>query len=279
MVRSALTPPHTVGRYRVLWPIGEGATGRVLLGLELATGQHVALKQLHRHLVEDQAALERFQGEARVAERLRHPNVVQVHELLEGDGGVPFLVMEWVRGRNLRQLLGATGVLHPALATFIVSQLAAGLAHAHAHGVVHRDVSPENVLVSHSGEVKLADFGLHGARVGKAGYLAPECVEGAAAVPASDVFAAAIVLLECTSGVVARVGPLHPKLEPVVSCALAPVATRYPTAAPFHRALTEAARAPDLHATAESLAALMRRLFDDGEAPAGWLRETDRLER
>lgn len=279
MFPSVLTPPHTVGRYRVLWPIGEGATARVLLGLEPTSGRHVALKHLHRHLLDDQTARERFRAEALMAEQLDHPNVLRVHELVEGDQGELFVVMEWVRGRNLRQVLGAAGVLPPALATCVVTRVAAGLAYAHARGVAHRDVSPENVLVSISGDVKLTDFGLHGARVGKPGYLAPECVEGTAQGPASDVYAAAIVLLECVSGVVARVGPLHPKLEPIVSRALAPVTVRHPTAEPLHRALCDAARAPDLHATAESLAALMRRLFDDGEEPSGWLRETDRLER
>lgn len=269
---------HTIGGYRVLWPIGEGATGRVLLGLEVATGRHVALKQLHRHLMDDQTALERFEAEAEVGRRLDHPNVARVHELVV-DGGVPFLVMEWVRGRNLRQLLGTAGVLHPALATFIVTQLAAGLAHAHAAGVVHRDVTPENVLLSHEGEVKLTDFGVHRARVGKAGYVAPECVDGGELTPSSDVFSAAVVLLECTGGSTARVAPLHPKLEGVLTRALAPLSARFPTAAPLHQVLAEAARVPDLYATAESLAALMRGLFDDGETPTGWLRETDRLAR
>lgn len=270
---TAQATERLVGRYRVQRLLAEGGMGRVLLAkTEGPAGftKLVVLKTLHPHLAADQGVLETFLVEARVSAALFHPNVAQVFELVQ-DGGEYFLAMEYVRGHSLRELLSKGGRLPLPIALSVTSQVLRALQHAHEvrddggrplH-VLHRDVSPENVLVSWEGAVKLVDFGLAGAkrRAGKVGYLAPEVLEGAPPSIASDLFAAGVLLSESLVGpppVAALEGPWGP----VVARALDPEPSkRFQSAAEFADALDVLARSAGHHVTQATLAEVLRETF------------------
>jgi serine/threonine-protein kinase len=167
---------------------------------------------LHTSLADDQAFIDRFRREARSAATLSHPNIVAVHDWGTTQGTY-FMVMEFIRGVNLRAILTRQGALHPAHAVHLVREVLAALEHAHAQGIVHRDIKPENIMVRASdGAVKVADFGLArafadsrvsqapGTVTGTVQYLAPEQIEGMPADPRTDLYATGIVLYELLSG-------------------------------------------------------------------------------
>jgi hypothetical protein len=198
------------GRYELGELLGAGGMGRVLAAHDRVLDREVAVKLLGP--TPDERARERFVREARAAARLHHPNVVQVHDAGDADGQ-PYLVMELVRGRTAADLLDDEGPVALEVATAITLGVLDPLAAAHAQGLVHRDVKPGNVLLPDDGGVKLADFGIakaldepssglttSGTVVGTASYLAPELVEGAAASPASDVYAVGCLLYALLTG-------------------------------------------------------------------------------
>ncbi|WP_314171813.1 serine/threonine-protein kinase [Streptomyces winkii] len=198
-------------RYRTLELLGRGAMGEVWRAEDTALGREVAVKLLLEQVAMDNAA-ERFRHEAQTAARLNHPNVVAVYDFDEEDGRA-YLVMELVPGRSLRHELAARGALDIDEVRRTGAQAAAGLAAAHAHGVVHRDVKPGNLLLTADGTVKVADFGIAraameagssmtttGAVLGTGNYLAPERGMGRDAEPASDVYALGCVLYEMLCG-------------------------------------------------------------------------------
>jgi serine/threonine protein kinase len=183
----------------------------VYLGRDGQLERRVAVKLLAASVGRDDELRRRFARESRLAARLSHPNVVAVFDAGE-DAGRPYIVMEYVEGETLADVLRQRGALPPEEATEIGEQLAAGLAHAHAQGLVHRDVKPQNVLVSGDGRVKIADFGVArgddlskltqaGTVLGTAAYLSPEQAAGAEVGPASDVYALGVVLYELLAGV------------------------------------------------------------------------------
>jgi serine/threonine protein kinase len=153
----------TLGQYRLLGRLGAGGMSRVYKAEHLLMKRVVALKVLSPHLVQDPASQVRFRQEAQAAGRLCHPNIVTAHDAAEVDG-VPFLVMEYVDGLDLDQLVGAQGPLPVALACECIRQAALGLQHAHERGFVHGDIKPSNLLLEHGGlsgpRVKLLDLGL-----------------------------------------------------------------------------------------------------------------------
>jgi serine/threonine-protein kinase len=199
------------GRYEVIERIAEGGMASVYLATDTRLGREVALKVLRPHLAADPDFIARFRREARSAARLSHPNIVAVHDQGE-DGGAQFLVMEYVPGHNLREVLDREGALTPRAAIDIITPVLDGLGVAHRAGLVHRDVKPENVIVREDGTVKIADFGLAravssmtatsttGVLLGTAAYLSPEQVERGIADARSDVYAAGLVLFEMLTG-------------------------------------------------------------------------------
>ena len=199
------------GRYRVESLIATGGMATVYLGTDTRLDRTVALKIMHAELANDEDFVRRFVGEARSVARLSHPNVVGVYDQ-GADGRTLYLAMEYVPGRNLRDLLNERGRLRPAEALDVMDGLLAGLGAAHAAGLVHRDVKPENVLLTTNGAVKVADFGLArmlaagshtktGLLIGTAAYLAPEQVSRGTADARTDVYAAGILLFEMLTGV------------------------------------------------------------------------------
>ncbi|MGH3435326.1 MAG: Stk1 family PASTA domain-containing Ser/Thr kinase [Sciscionella sp.] len=197
-------------RYRVDSVIARGGMSCVYRGMDLRLDRPIAIKIMDAKLAEDPRFVERFQLEARAAARLHHPGVVAVHD--QGiDGSYPYLVMELVSGGTLRDLLNERGPLEPALACAIAEPVLSALATAHAAGLVHRDVKPENVLIGSGGTVKVADFGLVRAIsgvsltsdqviLGTVAYLSPEQVATGRTEPRSDVYAAGVLLYEMLTG-------------------------------------------------------------------------------
>src|SRR5690242_9013562 len=173
--------------------------------------RRVAIKILHEHYAEDPEYLERFRREARAVARLSHPNIVTVIDRGD-DGGRQYIVFEHVDGENLKELVLRTGRLAVRRALELALGVADGLAFAHERVLVHRDVKPQNVLLSSEGEVKVTDFGIarslnidHGVTqtgtvLGTAEYLAPEQASGKPVSPATDVYSLGVVLWELLAG-------------------------------------------------------------------------------
>jgi len=198
------------GRYHVLERIASGGMGEVFRAHDAVLAREVAIKILHRSLAGDPAFVDRFRREARAAAGLAHPNIVAVYDWGSVDG-VYYMVMEYVRGPSVRHLLNERGRLEPAQAVEILRQSLLALGHAHHEGFVHRDMKPENLLVTREGVVKVADFGLArayadgrvtqaGAVTGTVQYLAPEQIRGEPADPRSDLYSLGIVTYELLTG-------------------------------------------------------------------------------
>jgi serine/threonine protein kinase len=201
---------RVAGRYELVRPLGHGAMATVDLANDVELGRPVALKRLAENLARDDDLRKRFLREARLAARLAHPNVVRVFDVGE-DGGRPFIAMEYVEGETLADLVARRGPLPAAEAASLGMQICAGLAGAHAAGLVHRDVKPQNLLLGADGILKLGDFGvalghdgtrltLAGTVLGTAGYLAPEQARGERVTAAADIYAVGAVLCELISG-------------------------------------------------------------------------------
>ncbi|HET7566804.1 MAG TPA: serine/threonine-protein kinase [Gaiellaceae bacterium] len=198
------------GRYEVRRPLGHGAMATVDLAHDEELDRPVALKRLADNLARDDERRHRFVREARLAARLSHPNVVRVYDVGEDDGR-PFIAMEYVEGETLADLVARRGALPPAEAAELGIQACHALAAAHAAGLVHRDVKPQNLLLRHDGTLKLGDFGiavgLEGTRLTEAGtvlgtaaYLAPEQARGDDVTAAADVYGLGAVLYELLTG-------------------------------------------------------------------------------
>jgi eukaryotic-like serine/threonine-protein kinase len=198
------------GRYHIVERIAAGGMGEVFRAHDAVLAREVAIKVLHRSLAGDQGFVDRFRREARAAATLNHPNIVAVYDWGSVDG-IYYMVMEYVQGRSLRDLLGANGRLEPAQAGEIVRQTLVALDHAHRQGLVHRDLKPENILVTNEGLVKLTDLGLArayaegrttrtGTVTGTVQYLSPEQIRGEPADPRSDLYSLGIVTYELLSG-------------------------------------------------------------------------------
>jgi len=198
-----------VGRYRLIARIGAGGMATIYRARDESLDRDVAVKVLHAHLADDPALLGRFRSEARAAAALLHPNIVNVFD--QGVAELPFIVLEYVDGPSLREVLIDRGRLTPGETLAVVEPICAALSRAHGAGLVHRDVKPENVLVASDGTVKVADFGIAravvgtgftqtGALVGSVHYLAPELVGGANASPATDQYALGVLIFETLTG-------------------------------------------------------------------------------
>jgi eukaryotic-like serine/threonine-protein kinase len=198
------------GRYRVEARIARGGMATVYRALDTRLDRVVALKVMHQLFAENDQFVARFIREAKSAARLSHPNVVAVYDQGD-DGGYVFLAMEYVQGRTLRDLLRERTRLTPQEALSVLEPVLAALSAAHAAGLVHRDVKPENVLLADDGRVKVADFGLARAAanleatsatslIGTVAYLSPEQVIRGIADERSDVYSAGVVLFEMLTG-------------------------------------------------------------------------------
>ena len=199
-------------RYRLVRHLARGGMAEVYVAEDQLLNRTVAVKILFPELAHDDAFVERFRREARSAASLNHHNIVSVYDFGE-DEGAWFIVMEYVEGRNLRDIIRNEGQMDPARAAALGAEVAAALAAAHAEGIIHRDVKPANVLISaDTGTVKVADFGIAraagtrqgltmpGTVLGTATYLSPEQAQGAEVDFRTDVYSLGMVLYEMLAG-------------------------------------------------------------------------------
>jgi len=205
--------PRQIGRYRIERLLGSGSMGNVYLAHDADLDRPVAVKTL-RDLALDaetrEVFLSRFQNEARAAARLQHPNIVQIFDVGDDPEVGPYLVFEYVRGRTLKQELRMGGPLPRERLIELAQQVADALATAHAAGVIHRDLKPENLLITDTGQVKLADFGIarvpnadltrEGQFLGTPCYSAPETLRNGEYSEMSDLFSFGAVIYESVCG-------------------------------------------------------------------------------
>jgi serine/threonine-protein kinase len=207
---AAIAPDTLVdGRYRIIRRLGSGGMADVYCAEDTQLGREVALKLLYRRFAEDDEFVERFRREASSAAGLQHPNVVQVFDRGEWDGTY-YIAMEFLTGRNLKQVVRDHGPLEPALAVDLTIQILKAARFAHRRGIVHRDIKPHNVIVDDEGRAKVTDFGIAragasdmtetGSIMGTAQYLSPEQAQGHPVDARADLYSIGIVLYELLTG-------------------------------------------------------------------------------
>jgi serine/threonine protein kinase len=200
-------------RYILESKVGSGGMGTVWKATDRSLDRTVAVKILHEGLASDTSFVERFKREARTSAGLSHPNIAAVHDTGEIDDGVPFIVMEYIEGDSLHDMLWNEGPLETEEVVRIARAILAALAHAHDHGLVHRDIKPANVLFETKTRTpKVVDFGIAkstddtsmvtgtSTTIGTASYMSPEQLRGERATPASDLYAVGCLLYCCLAG-------------------------------------------------------------------------------
>ena len=198
------------GRYRIVARVGHGGMAEVYESNDVITKQHVAIKLIREDVMSNPVNLKRFQNEASIAASLNHPNIVKVYNHGPVDG-IPYIANEFIKGQNLKEVLDFRGALPIAEAVDNLLQIASALAYAHSHGIVHRDIKPDNIYVMGDGTVKLGDFGIAQSNakmedeknneiIGSVHYLAPEISLGKLATAQSDIYSVGVTFFELITG-------------------------------------------------------------------------------
>ena len=215
MARNDLTGSLFADRYRLERKLGSGGMADVWLAEDQELGRRVAVKILHERYANDEQFVERFRREATHAAGLSHPNIVSIYDRGVAEGSY-YIVMEYIEGRTLKELIVTRGPCPVQVAISYTRQILAALRYAHKNGIIHRDIKPHNVIVDREGRVKVADFGIAragasemteaGSIVGTAQYLSPEQARGAPVDESSDLYSTGIVLYELLTGTVPFTG-------------------------------------------------------------------------
>ncbi|MBU1707602.1 serine/threonine protein kinase, partial [bacterium] len=290
--------PEHIKRVRL---IARSRIAEIWEGYDERLKRKVLIKMLHPQLARDEDLRQRFEQEARILASQTHPNIVQIYEY-HASAEELFLILEFVEGGTLRELLKEHTILPPAVASAIVVEILTGLHAAHEKGIIHRDLKPENILLSERGEVKIADFGLAMVResprltldgdvVGSPNYMAPEQVTGQEVTPRTDLFALGLMLFEMLTGIKLMEGTtfneslqkvqnfqlprftdygdkISPDKERVLSKLLNPKsAKRFESAEAARRALTEIGEGVSTTETAPELLRDFISMPREGEAP------------
>ena len=198
-------------RYALVRVLGSGGMAKVYLAHDEVLGREVALKMLRGAYAEDDEFVERFKREAQAAARLSHPNIVAVYDRGRAEDGSYYIAMEYVPGGTLKDRIVRDGALAPGAAAGVAEQIADALSAAHEQGVIHRDIKPQNALVTRSGDIKVTDFGIARAAaspsvtatsvvLGTATYMSPEQAQGKVVGPESDLYSLGVVLYEMLTG-------------------------------------------------------------------------------
>jgi tRNA A-37 threonylcarbamoyl transferase component Bud32 len=198
-------------RYALVRVLGSGGMAKVYLAHDEVLGRDVALKMLRGAYAEDEEFVERFKREAQAAARLSHPHIVAVYDRGRAEDGSYYIAMEYVPGGTLKDRIVRDGALAPGVAAGVAEQIADALTAAHEEGVIHRDIKPQNALVTRSGDIKVTDFGIARAAaspsvtatsvvLGTAAYMSPEQAMGKVAGPQSDLYSLGVVLYEMLTG-------------------------------------------------------------------------------
>jgi serine/threonine-protein kinase len=202
---------QVIDKYELLERVGQGGMAIVYRGIDRSLKREVAVKVLHRHLSDHAEARDRFEREAHAVAKLRHENILEIFDYSGKGSDESYIVTEFIEGMTLKQFVTDHPPQYPEIGAMIVTQVCRALAHAHAQGILHRDVKPENVMIRTDGVVKLMDFGISqmidtqrltvtGQLLGSPAYMSPEHVEGRPLDVRTDVFAAGIVLYQLTTG-------------------------------------------------------------------------------
>ncbi|PZL69844.1 serine/threonine protein kinase [Enterococcus plantarum] len=243
------------GRYHIIGNIGSGGMANVFLAHDLILDRDVAVKVLRFDFQNDQAAIRRFQREALAATELVHPNIVSVYDVGEEDG-LQYLVMEYVKGMDLKRFIQTQYPIPYAKIVDIMEQILSAVSLAHEHRIIHRDLKPQNILMDESGVVKITDFGIAIAltetsitqtntMLGSVHYLSPEQARGSMATNQSDVYAVGIILYEMLTGNVPFDG------ESAVTIALKHFQEEMPSVKMFDPNIPQSLENVVLHATAK----------------------------
>jgi serine/threonine-protein kinase len=198
-------------RYEIIRPLGSGGVADVYLAHDEVLGRDVALKMLNRERSGDEEFVERFRREARSAAALSHPNIVSIYDRGESGDGSCYISMEYLPGGTLKDRISRDGRLSPSVAAEVAVQISEALGAAHERGVIHRDIKPQNVLVTRSGDVKVVDFGIARAEsdtsmtrtnlvMGTAAYMSPEQATGSETEPRGDLYSLGVVMYEMLTG-------------------------------------------------------------------------------
>lgn len=279
-----MEPVMLNNRYRLLELVGSGGMAVVYRGVDTLLQRRVAVKVLREGFASDPAFLARFQREARAVANLDHPSIVTVYDVGQ-DGEHHYIVMEYVDGHDLKTLIRSKGRLSLDEALGIATQIASGVGHAHKAGVIHCDIKPQNVLVTHDGRAKVTDFGIARALSesgltesetvwGSPLYFSPEQAAGEPPSPASDVYSIGVVMYEMLSGAPpfhaekpTALALMHMREEPQ------PLGLRNPQVPPRLEWIVRKVMAKEPAAryrTAEQLAHVLEEYRKHGEQATGW---------
>ena len=250
-----LVGKHISGRYKILKLIGGGGMSNVYLAHDIILSRDVAIKILRYDLSNEEELHRRFQREALSATSLTNPNIVSIYDVGE-DGDMHYIVMEYIKGKTLKQYIQEFSPLSAARSAHIMKQLTSAIAHAHENGIIHRDIKPQNILMDEEGNVKITDFGIAtslGATsftqtnsvIGTVHYLSPEQARGGVATMKSDIYALGIVFYELLTGELPFSG------ESAVSIALKHLQAETPSVREFDASIPQSVENIVLKATAK----------------------------